>query len=157
MNRAVFFTAAAAAASFAFATSAMAGPAEEAAAAVTTWVDKFNAGDTNAFKAAHAPNAVIIDEFGPYLWSGPNAPQQWLDDYGKDAATHGITGGRLDYAAPTRAQSNGNMAYVVLPTIYRFQQAGKMKSAAGNMTFVMTKAGHDWKIASWTYSAPEPR
>jgi ketosteroid isomerase-like protein len=45
----------------------------------------------------------------------------------------------------------------VLPTIYRMQQGGKAKSAAGTMTFVMTRAGNDWKIASWTYSAPEPK
>ena len=25
------------------------------------------------------------------------------------------------------------------------------------MTFVMTKVGNAWKIASWTYAAPEPR
>ena len=136
---------------------AQAGPAEDATAAVTTWIDKFNAGDVNAFKSGHAPNVVIVDEFGPHMWSGANAPQQWLEDYGKDAAANGITGGRLDYAAPVRAQSNGNTAYVVLPTIYRFQQAGKMRSAAGSMTFVMTRSGTDWKIASWTYSAPEPR
>jgi len=49
------------------------------------------------------------------------------------------------------------MAYIVLPTIYRMTQGGKAKSAAGTMTFVMTKVGNDWKIASWTYSAPAPR
>jgi hypothetical protein len=25
------------------------------------------------------------------------------------------------------------------------------------MTFVMTRAGNEWKIAAWTYSAPPPR
>ncbi|MDP9423990.1 MAG: hypothetical protein M3Q19_14365 [Pseudomonadota bacterium] len=42
---------------------AQAGPAEDATAAVTSWIDKFNAGDLNAFYAAHAPDAVIIDEY----------------------------------------------------------------------------------------------
>ncbi len=136
---------------------AQAGPAEDATAAVTTWLDKFNAGDIAAFNAGHASNPVIVDEFGPYLWSGPNASQRWLEDYGKDAAAGGISGGRIDYAAPIRASSGRNSAYIVLPTIYRMTQGGKAKSAAGSMTFVMTRVGNEWKIASWTYSAPEPK
>lgn len=136
---------------------AQAGPAEDATAAVTTALDKFNGGDVAAFHAAHAPNAVIVDEVSPYSWAGPNASQRWLEDYVKDATAGGISGGRVDYAAPTRASASGNSAYIVLPTIYRMTQGGKAKSAAGTMTFVMSRIGNEWKIASWTYSAPEPK
>lgn len=136
---------------------AAAGPAEDATAVVTTWLDKFNAGDMNAFAAGHAQNAVIIDEFAPHVWTGADAPKRWLQDYGKDAAANGISNGHLDYAAPIRADAGATSAYIVLPTIYRMQQGGKKKSAAGTMTFVMTKVGNDWKIASWTYSAPAPK
>ena len=143
--------------SAALASPAIAGPAEDATLAVTTWMDKFNAGDNAAFIAGHATNAVIVDEFGPLIWTGPNAPQRWLEDFGKDAKAGGITEPRLDYAAPIRASANDSAAYIVLPTIYRMKQGGAAKSAAGTMTFVMTRAGNDWKIASWTYSAPEPK
>ena len=136
---------------------AAAGPAEDATAVVTTWLDKFNAGDVNAFKAAHAPNAVIVDEFGPLLWTGADAPQRWLDDYGKDSNAHGITGGRLDYAAPIRAESNGNTAYIVRPTIYRLQLGLNNMPAAGTFTLIIPTVANDWKIASWTYSAPAPK
>ena len=145
------------AATTAFAAPVSAGPAEDATAAVTTWLDKFNAGDIAAFHAAHAPNAVIVDEFGPHLWTGANASQRWLDDFGKDSTAGGITAPRLDYAAPIRASASESAAYIVLPTIYRMTQGGKAKSAAGTMTFVMTRAGNEWKIASWTYSAPAPK
>lgn len=144
-------------ATVAIATPAASGPAEDATAAVTAWLDKFNAGDVNAFKAAHAPNAMIVDEFEPHVWTGSDAPQRWLDDYAKVSSAGGITGGHLDYAAPIRASASDTAAYIVLPTIYRMTQGGKKKSAAGNMTFVMTKIGNAWKIASWTYSAPEPQ
>ena len=153
MKQAMFFLVATAV----FAVPASAGPAEDATAAVTTWLDKFNAGDTNAFVAGPAANPVIVDEFGPYLWTGADAPQRWLADYGKDAAAGGISEGRLDYAAPIRASAGGNGAYIVLPTIYRMKQGGQARSAAGTMTFVMTRAGNEWKIAAWTYSAPPPK
>ena len=145
------------AATAASAVPASAGPAEDATAAVTTWLDKFNAGDVAAFNAGHAPNAVIIDEFTPFIWTGANASQRWLDDYAKDSKAGGISNGRLDYAAPIQAAANGDAAYIVLPTIYRMTQGGKAKSAAGTMTFVMTRAGNEWKIAGWTYSAPAPK
>jgi ketosteroid isomerase-like protein len=154
MNRqAILFLAATAA----FTAPVSAGPAEDATAAVTGWLDKFNAGDVAAFSAGHAPNAVIVDEFAPYHWSGASVSQRWLEDYSKDAKANGISNGRVDYATPIRAEASGTSAYIVLPTIYRMTQGGKARSAAGTMTFVMTLVGNDWKIASWTYSAPEPK
>ena len=52
----------AASAALLLAVPAQAGPAEDATAAVTTWLDKFNAGDVEAFYAGHADGAVIVDE-----------------------------------------------------------------------------------------------
>ena len=145
------------AATAAVAVPANAGPADDATAAVVTWMDKFNAGDMNAFSAGHAQNAVIVDEFSPFVWTGADAPKRWIEDYGKDAAANGISNGHMDYATPIRADARETAAYIVMPTIYSFQQGGKKKSAAGSMTFVMTKVGTDWKIASWTYSATAPK
>lgn len=136
-----------------------ANPAADATAAVTTWLDKFNGGDTKAFLAAHQDDALIVDEFGRHLWTGPASAQHWLDDYMKDSKERGVSGGRVDYGKPLQASSDGTTAYVVLPTTYRFMQNGKKMSGEGNMTFVLKKNGKDWKIASWTYAgaswAPE--
>ena len=138
---------------------AIAGPAEDATAAVTAVLDKFNGGDVNAFFAAHEDGAIIVDEFAPYVWGGSQSAQRWAGDYMKDAQARGISGGRVDYSKPIQAASDGRSAYVVLPTTYSFTQAGKKMAGKGSMTFVMHKAGADWKIASWTYSAatPEPQ
>ena len=130
----------------------LAAPADDATAAVTTWIDKFNAGDTKAFLAAHEDNALIVDEFGRYLWSGPGAAQRWLDDYMKDSAADGISAAHMDYGKPLQASSDGTAAYIVLPTTYRFEEKGKKMAGKGSMTFVMHKSADGWKIASWTYS-----
>ena len=126
-------------------TPAIAGPAEDATKAITTVLDKFNGGDVAAFQAAHRDGAIIIDEVPPYSWAGAGSVKRWLDAYGADAAKRGVTGGRVDYGAPTSA-------YIVLPTTYSFLQNGKKMAGKGSMTFVMAKTGADWKIASWTYS-----
>lgn len=135
---------------------AQATPADDAVRSVTSWIDKFNAGDMNAFYAAHSANPVIIDEFAPYVWSGKDAPHVWANAFEADAKAHGITDPRMDYAAPIRAESDGKSAYIVLPTVYRIKQNGRSMSAAGSMTFVMSRGTDGWKIASWTYSAPAP-
>ena len=138
------------------ATPAIAGPAEDATAAVRSVLDKFNAGDVDAFAAAHRDGAIIIDEFAPFSWGGSGSVQQWLEGYGKDAAARHISDGRMDYGKPIQANSNGSSAYVVLPTVYRFKQDGKPMKGPGSMTFVMVKTGKDWKISSWTYSGATP-
>lgn len=133
-----------------------AGPAEDATTTVTTVLDKFNAGDLEAFFAAHRDGALIVDEFAPYVWGGSGSVQRWAGDYSKDAEARGITGGRVDYGAPIHAASDGNSAYIVLPTTYRFSQKGAKMAGAGSMTFVMSRVGGDWKITSWTYSGANP-
>ena len=135
---------------------ANAGPAEDATAAVTTVLDKFNGGDIEAFFAAHRDGALIIDEFAPYVWGGAASAQKWAGDYMKDAEARGITGGRIDYGKPVQAASDGANAYIVLPTTYRFTQKGAKMAGAGSMTFVMTRTGGEWKISSWTYAGAAP-
>ena len=139
-----------------FAAPAQAGPAEDATAAVTTTLDRFNGGDIEAFFRAHQDGAVIVDEFAPYVWSGTGSAQRWAADYMRDAQARGISGGRVDYAAPIQASSDGNAAYIVLPTTYRFTQNGQLMSGRGSMIFVMAREGNGWKIASWTYAGETP-
>jgi ketosteroid isomerase-like protein len=135
---------------------ANAGPAEDAAAAVASLLDKFNAGDIKAFADAHRDGALIIDEFPPYQWGGSGSLKRWGEDYTKDATARGITAGRIDYGPPLQAHSNGVSAYVVMPTTYRFQQKGAKMAGKGSMTFVMARTGGAWKISSWTYSGATP-
>jgi hypothetical protein len=135
---------------------ASAGPAEDATAAITTVLDKFNGGDIGAFVAAHRDGALIVDEFAPFVWGGSGSVQKWGEDYGKDAAARGISNGRIDYGKPLNAASDGANAYIVLPTTYRFTQKGAKMAGAGSMTFVMSRAAGEWKISSWTYSGATP-
>lgn len=131
---------------------AHAGPAEDATAKVRSILEKFNTGDAEAFYAAHRDDAVIVDEVAPYLWSGSGAARRWVEDYTRHAQANGVSAGRVDTYAPLQATSDGQSAYIVLPTHYSFLQNGRKMVGKGNMTFVMMRSGDDWKIASWTYS-----
>ena len=145
------------ASSMMLAAPAAATPAEDATRTVTGVLDKFNAGDINAFFAAHETSATIVDEIAPFSWTGANAVQHWAADYAKDAARRGISGGRVEYGRPLQAISDGAHAYIVLPAIYRFKQSGKRMAGKGSMTFLMNRHGETWKIASWAYSGATAR
>jgi ketosteroid isomerase-like protein len=138
------------------ASPATAGPIQDATAAVTLTLDKFNAGDIDAFFSAHQDQALIVDEFAPYIWGGANSARRWAGDYTRSAEKRAITGGWMDYAAAIQAVSDGSSAYIVLPTTYRFNQNGKKMAGKGSITFVMARRGAEWKIASWTYSGARP-
>jgi hypothetical protein len=128
-------------------------PADDATKFVTTIIDKFNAGDSKSWIAAQEDNTMIVDEFGPHVWSGSGSAQHWLDDYMKDSKANGVTGGRVDYGKPLQTRVEGNSAYLVLPVTYRFVAKGAKMAEPGNMTVVLNRAGASWKIASWTYAA----
>jgi len=129
--------------------------AVDAAAAATDWIDKF--ADPAAFKAGHAPNSVIVDEFPPFIWTGADAPASWLADFAEYSATTGISDVHFDHAAPAQARSNGDSAYVMVPVILRLRAGSKTLSAAGQLALVMMRTATAWKVASWTYSAPSPQ
>jgi SnoaL-like domain len=133
--------------------AAPASPADEATAFVTSIIDKFNAGDVKSWLSSQEQNTLIVDDFGPHMWSGAGSPQRWLDAYASDSKANGVTGGRVDYGKPLQATSDGTTAYVVLPTTYRFVQKGTKMAEPSSMTFVMKREGKAWKIASWTFSA----
>lgn len=140
------------AALMASATPTFAAPIDDATVSITSVLDKFNSGDINAFFAAHRDGALIVDEFAPFVWGGPQSVQRWASDYDVDAKRRGIRDGRIDYGKPIQANSDGTSAYIVLPTTYRFTQNGTKMAGAGSMTFVMAHELTGWKISSWTYS-----
>jgi len=133
--------------------AAAATPVDDAMKALVTAMDKFNGGDVKAWLSSLADDTLIIDEFAPHVWTGSGSAQRWLDAYMKDSRANGVTSPRVDYGKALQATSDGTTAYIVLPTTYRFVQKGAKMAEPGSMTFVMKKAGKDWKITSWTYSA----
>lgn len=136
---------------------ALATPAGDATAFVTSIIDKFNKGDANGFVNAHENNAVIIDEFGAHIWNGTGTARQWLSDFMSMSKAEGISGGHMDYGKPLRADSDGKTAYIVLPTKYSYVQKGVKMSETSSLTFVVRLDGSDWKIAGWSFAGEPPQ
>ena len=73
-----------------------------------------------------------------------------------DAKAKGITEPGVSIGAPTRELVTGDHAYVIVPSVYTFKQKGVAMREAAQMTFALVKTAGGWKIASWTWTGPDP-
>jgi len=121
------------------------------------FIDGFNTGDVKSAFAAYASgDVVIVDEFAPHLWTGAHAAQDWAAAYDKHAQETGVSDGSVKYGAPTRTSVEGDLAYVVVPTVYNYKERGKAMTEEGQMTFVLHAEKEGWKIAGWTWTGVVP-
>jgi ketosteroid isomerase-like protein len=140
-----------------FVPAAIAGSGDDVSAPVRQFIDGFNTGNVEAAFAAYAAGAVtIVDEFAPHIWTGPDAARQWADAYDKHAQATGVTDGKVTYGKPTRTEVYGDVAYVILPTVYLYKEHGKPLQEEGQMTVVLNHDAGNWKIRSWTWSGVKP-
>jgi SnoaL-like domain len=137
--------------------TALAATTAELTAPIHQFIDGFNTGDVKSAYASYAAGDItIIDEFAPHRWTGPKAPQEWAAEYDKHARATGVSEGVVKYSAPTRTEVEGNVAYVIVPTVYLYKEHGQSTAEEGQMTFVLARVDGAWKIKSWTWSGVPP-
>jgi len=134
-------------------------PDAQLVAPIQKFIDSFNKGDVAGAMAAHAASAdlTIIDEVPPFVWRGPKAFQAWstaLDSISKQA---GITDQMVTISAPTRTESSGDSAYVIVPAVYTYKEKGVAMRETAQMTVVLKKGASGWLIHGWTWTGPKPQ
>ena len=134
-------------------------PDPQVMAPIKKFVDTFNKGDMAAAASTHAaePDLSILDEVAPYAWHGAKAFQAWSTDLDADAKKRGITEPAVALSAPTRIESDGTQAYVVVPAVYSFKEKGVAMRESAQMTFVLKKGAGGWLIHGWTWTGPKPQ
>lgn len=132
-------------------------PDPQLVAPINKFVDAFNKGDMAGAATTHAADVVILDEVAPYLWRGAKALQAWATDLEADAKKKGITEPKVTIKAPTRVETDGSSAYVVVPSVYTFKQGGVPMREAAQFTFTLKKEASGWLINGWTWTGPKPQ
>jgi hypothetical protein len=90
------------------------------------------------------------------IWQGPKALEAWSADYDKHAQATGVTDGKVTYSAPTRIEGDSTSAYVIMPSVYLYEEHGKHIREESQITSVLHKEGGAWKIVSWTWTGVKP-
>ena len=137
-----------------------AAPAEpsdsELAAPIHAFIDAFNKGDGKTAATTHTGDVAIIDEAPPYVWRGAGAFAAWAADLAANDAKAKITDQSVTIGEPTRTEVAGDRAYVIVPAVYAYKQAGAPMHEPAQMTFALVKTEGGWKIAGWTWTGPKP-
>ena len=134
-------------------------PDAQLIAPIQKFIESFNKGDMTAAAATHAATAdlAITDEVPPYHWQGTQAFQAWSADLGRDLQKQGLTDAMVTLGTPTRRETDGDSAYVVVPAVFTFKQRGVAMREAAQMTFALQNGGGGWLIHGWTWTGPKPR
>jgi hypothetical protein len=136
---------------------AMSAVTPDVMAPIRQFIDGFNKGDTKSAFAAYATGDIsIVDEFAPYRWLGPHAPQDWSAAYDKHAQATGVTDGVVKYGASTRTEIANDAAYVVIPTTYLYKEHGHPMAEEGQVALVLHVQAGAWKISGWTWTGVKP-
>jgi hypothetical protein len=131
----------------------------ELMAPIQKFIDSFNKGDMAGAAATHAagPGLAIIDEVPPYHWTGADAFKTWSEALDADAKKNGMTEPKVTVSAPTRVESSGDRAYVVVPAVFTYKLRGVPMREAAQMAFVLQKSASGWLIQGWTWTGPKPK
>jgi len=118
--------------------------------AVRQFTDGFNAANAKGLQAACASATGIIDDFPPHAWMSCGA---WWDDFVAYSKQDGDTNAKVILGTPTHVNVTGNVAYVVVPTTYRFTHHGKPTTQTGSTwTLVVKNTPAGWRITAWAWA-----
>ena len=67
-----------------------------------------------------------------------------------------MSDGSVTYGEATRSEIEGDLAYVIVPTVYDYKDHGRATTEEGQMTFVLHGGAAGWKITAWTWSGVKP-
>jgi hypothetical protein len=134
-------------------------PDPQMLAPIKKFNETFNKGDLPGAAATHAAVAdlFILDEVAPYAWHGAKAFDTWIADLDADSKKNGITDQSVNIGAPTRVESDGSAAYVVVPSTYSFKEKGVAMRESAQMTFLLKKGPSGWLIHGWTWTGPRAK
>ena len=110
-------------------------------------------GDLSAF-ASH--DVVIVENFAPYVFDGPDAVQGWAKGMRSHVQT--LTGLAHRFSAAQNFSTSGDRAYFSLPTQWTGRAGTQGFIEDGGWSFVLVKENGAWRVLGygWAVTRVEP-
>ncbi|MBV8722371.1 MAG: hypothetical protein JO277_09490 [Candidatus Eremiobacteraeota bacterium] len=136
--------------------AALTSPTQAMTAPVYRWIGDFNAARTPLPRDVFTDDAVITDEFAPYVWSGRAGVRAWSEDLDRSVHSPRIRDEKVVVGAPRAfmIDAPGDRASFVLPATLTYVFDGTPSTDRALWFFVVVKDGDAWKISAdtWTLS-----
>ena len=103
----------------------------------------------DAFAAA---GVVIVENFAPFLFEGPDAVARWLLGFREHVAMDRLSELEWRFGEAQDFARDGDRAYFVLPTTWTGRTHGRAFSEQGGWAFVLQASGEGWRILSYAWA-----
>jgi hypothetical protein len=115
-------------------------------------VSALYAHDVATVRAMCDARAIVVDEFPPFLWTGPDACARYANAFAAVTKHVNVTAFTERTRSTTVTRAPGRILVVTHVTRTPYV-AGDAKPEDGTWTFVLTRSARGWTIASLTWSA----
>ena len=127
-------------------------PKAEVAATVDAVLKAGQAGDMQALRDLYAPDCTFIDEFAPFLWSGPHAIDSYFASGFQMYQQTQHMNGKTTLSPPAFVYVAADRALVVEPLSGTATVHGKPYSLQGAYAYTLARIDGRWKITSQTWT-----
>jgi ketosteroid isomerase-like protein len=110
-----------------------------------------NANNTAGLDSNYTSDAVVIDEFTPYVWTGSGAGSRWWNGVIQLNKKMSLTNMRAAMRPIEHFNVTGDKAYVVVPLVITYGYKGKLQKETGTLTLTLQRSGNLWKVATQTW------
>ena len=107
-------------------------------------------GDEACLSAFATSDVVILENFAPYLFTGPDAVVRWA----KGMREHASTLGGLEhrFGEPQDFTSDGERAFFSLPTHWHGTTNGRPFQEDGGWSFLLVKQDGGWRVKCYGWA-----
>lgn len=120
-------------------------------APINAAVTAVNSGNPSGANGLYTNDAVVVDEFAPFSWTGINAGSEWISTLNAMSAQAHITNVHGVLSPPSAFSVAGDSAYLSFPTDVHFTLNGKNMVEHGTFAFTLRNEGGAWKIVTQTW------
>ena len=107
-------------------------------------------GDEACLAAFATKDVVILENFAPYLFAGPDAVARWASAMREHARTLGAL--KHSFGAVQDFACDGELAFFSLPTHWQGTTNGRPFQEDGGWSFLLVHENGEWRVKSYGWA-----
>ena len=135
----------------------LAAPPSGPVATVRSFIAITGSGDVKSVAAFCTPDAVVVDEFAPHMWTGAGACARWYAAFGGWMKAQHIDQENVELGKVLLDQTTGDAAYVVANAVETNTIDGKPMIESARMAFALRNESGNWKLTAVTWAGTKPQ
>ena len=130
----------------------VAGPDPEVIATIRAVIEAGQKGDIASLGRLYAPDCTFVDEFAPFLWTGPGSVSAYFSSGARMYQQTQHKDDRITAGRPAFVYVSNDRAFVVEPLGGTAKVGGKPYASRGAYAFSLSRIDGRWMITSQTWT-----